>query len=150
MGRHGGVPPKGSQAQRLRAFYPRGSDRLDTRSAGYKRLPLLQSEPPTSYQYPGFRFAPPWAEASYAFGVFSDPPPNKTQLYWKVGIARHPECREREPANGGCEGPPSRPPAMIVAANEWPLLTPFDCARFCLCIFLSLPVRIGGYRVCLI
>jgi len=71
---------------------------------GYKRLPLLQSGPPISYQHPGFRFAPPWAEASYAFGVFSDPPPNKTQLYWKVGIARHPECREREPANGGCEG----------------------------------------------
>ena len=26
-----------------------------------------------SYQYPGFRFAPPWAEVYYAFGVFSDP-----------------------------------------------------------------------------
>ena len=72
----------------LRAFYPRGSDRLDTRSAGYKRLPLLQSGPPTSYQYPGFRFAPPWAEASYAFGVFSDPPPNKFNIcsksFWRV------------------------------------------------------------------
>ena len=26
-----------------------------------------------SYQHPGFRFAPPWAEVSYAFGV---PPEN--------------------------------------------------------------------------
>ena len=43
MGRHGGRPSQRlASTEALRAFYPRGSDRLDTRSAEYKRLPLLQ------------------------------------------------------------------------------------------------------------
>jgi hypothetical protein len=33
-------------------------------------LPLFQSGPHTNIQDPGFRFAPPWAEVHYAFGVF--------------------------------------------------------------------------------
>jgi hypothetical protein len=33
-------------------------------------LPLFQSGPHTNIQDPGFRFAPPWAEVYYAFGVF--------------------------------------------------------------------------------
>src|SRR5215470_1901950 len=65
-----------SQAQRLQAFYPRRSDRLDTRSPEYKCLPLRQRAA-YSYVYPGFRFAPPWAlDFRYAFGVFSSAPPN--------------------------------------------------------------------------
>src|SRR6516164_1827113 len=65
----------------LAGFFARAlgweSDRLDTRSAVYKRLPLFQSGPPIHISSQGsasiFRFAPPWAEVSYAFGV---PPEN--------------------------------------------------------------------------
>jgi hypothetical protein len=65
------------------------SDRLDTRSPVYKRLPLFQlsERAAYSYQYPGFRFAPPWAEVSYAFGV---PPENApiAELFFAVQIQK--------------------------------------------------------------
>src|SRR6516165_1219810 len=64
----GSVLLEDSQAHRLRAFYPRGSDRLDTRSPVYKSLPLLQSEPLTHIStqgsaslHPGLRSLTPSA-----------------------------------------------------------------------------------------
>jgi len=63
------------------------SDCLDTRSPVYKRLPLFQSGPPIHISTQGsaslVRFAPPWAEVSYAFGV---PPENApiTELFFTL------------------------------------------------------------------
>ena len=41
--------------------------------AGIQTSAALSERAAYSYQYPGFRFAPPWAKVSYAFGV---PPEN--------------------------------------------------------------------------
>src|SRR6516165_12824918 len=57
----------------LRAFSPHGSDRLTTCSPSTNVCRSFRAGRLLHISNPGFRFAPPWAEVYYAFGVFSGP-----------------------------------------------------------------------------
>ena len=59
--------------------------------AGIQPSAALSERAAYSYQYPGFRFAPPWAEVSYAFGV----PPENAQFRAFFTLTRYPALAGR-------------------------------------------------------
>src|SRR6516225_5329565 len=74
---------------------------LGVRSSGYALAGIQTSDALSeraaySYQYPGFRFAPPWAEVSYAFCVPPENPQLQSLFYAKqIPLLATPRCAAR-------------------------------------------------------